>query len=897
MTDLAETLWAAFAAETAEHLAAIEPLLVQLGQQPEPADVAALFRAFHSLKGLANAMGCEAMAEVAHHAESLLGLVRDHGAVADDVVLDVLLEGTDALRSLRDAALARQFLSAPQTLIERLQAAFEHAGGAAPPAAEVTPAATSDAGFGDDPEMLALYCEMLRGQLPALASMLFTGEADRSDLADSLDQLAHGAGVLELEALAGQLETLRAALVAHALPLDAAGQGAIRPLLLDLAERAALLAELSGEDTGAAELKAAVTGTLDPALKPALSAFADAMAAGAPEMRRLADELAPRLAPSEGRLFDLLADVVPRLATGALPPSPALAEAIAAVAAGDGAAEAALLAALGAPAAGPLRGPLFDALTSEQRRDADAALAAGQHAYAVTLFLEDTPVVAGKLLAWLQAIGTMPTNRSVFVSGAAWFEILLLTPLAADALLSGLLQHDPDYACLRALRELRPEGDVTIPLDGGAPASAAPQPAAPGGELRVQGAVVDRLMDAIADMRRQIASLGTQLAESGAQDSLARLARSVPVAGAILDAARAERRAALEQLDGLRGQLLRLYAAALEIRIVPIEGALARLPRIVRALAREQGKEIELVLEGREVRVDKTVVDRITEPLMHMVRNAVDHGIEPPEEREAAGKPRRARLTLSAAQAGEQVLVRVADDGRGLDRSRILLRAVERGLVAAEDAPSWTDEAVHRLIFVPGFSTAATVTETSGRGVGMDVVLTEVQRLGGEIETQSSPGQGARFTLRLPLTAATQMAVVVRAGGQSLAVPERSVSLVAEVERETLPMLDGRPCFAVRGEEVPVIGLAALLWPSDRAGRMPGPARLLVVTHEDASVALEVDQVLRRQDLLLLRLHPALAACPGVAGAAVLGDGEVVLLLDPAHLVAAAHATAWRLAS
>lgn len=356
------------------------------------------------------------------------------------------------------------------------------------------------------------------------------------------------------------------------------------------------------------------------------------------------------------------------------------------------------------------------------------------------------------------------------------------------------------------------------------------------------------------------------------------------------------------KLDMLRkglSQLARntreLQESVMQIRMLPISFAFNRFPRLVHDLSRKLGKSVEIKLSGENTELDKTVLEKISDPLVHLVRNALDHGLETPEQRVAKGKPPGGTIELSAFHEGGSIVIEVSDDGAGLNRPRILQKARERNLIAQDQ--DLTDEQIDNLIFMAGFSTAEQISDVSGRGVGMDVVLTEVQRLGGEIETQSSPGHGARFTLRLPLTAATQMAVVVRAGGQSLAVPERSVSLVAEVERETLPMLDGRPCFAVRGEEVPVIGLAALLWPSDRAGRMPGPARLLVVTHEDASVALEVDQVLRRQDLLLLRLHPALAACPGVAGAAVLGDGEVVLLLDPAHLVAAAHATAWRLAS
>jgi two-component system chemotaxis sensor kinase CheA len=238
--------------------------------------------------------------------------------------------------------------------------------------------------------------------------------------------------------------------------------------------------------------------------------------------------------------------------------------------------------------------------------------------------------------------------------------------------------------------------------------------------------------------------------------------------------------------------------------------------------------------------------------------------------------------------------VTITDDGRGLNRKRILARAVERGLVSADEASNLTADAVHRLILAPGFSTAAALTETSGRGVGMDVALTEVQRLGGELDIATTPGLGTWFTMRLPLTAAIQTAVLVQAADQILAVPERAIEAVAELARAELADMDGRPAYLLHGQPVPVLSLASLLWPDDPVAPASVRAQLVIINHEGELVALEVDQVLRRQELLLLRLHPVLAACAYVGGALVLSDGKVALLLDAEGLVAAGREISWQ---
>ena len=315
----------------------------------------------------------------------------------------------------------------------------------------------------------------------------------------------------------------------------------------------------------------------------------------------------------------------------------------------------------------------------------------------------------------------------------------------------------------------------------------------------------------------------------------------------------------------------------------------------MRALAQEQGKNVRLVLEGRGVQVDKSTVELLVDPLMHMVRNAVDHGIGTPEERTRTGKPAQATVTMAALQHGGEIQVRVSDDGRGLNAAAILDKAVSRGLITAAEAPRLKPHDIYRFIFGAGFSTAAKVTETSGRGVGMDVVLTTVQQLGGDIDIETELGAGTTFTLRLPLSAAMQASLLVRINGQTFGIAERLISSVLEVPEGEMLETSGQAMIRYKGAALPVYRLADLLWHGAATAPADQPFRsIVVISNGRETIGLEVDHVRRRVELFLKDLHPLLAACPTVSGAAVLGDGRIVLLLDADELIQLVRSGAWR---
>jgi chemotaxis protein histidine kinase CheA len=287
------------------------------------------------------------------------------------------------------------------------------------------------------------------------------------------------------------------------------------------------------------------------------------------------------------------------------------------------------------------------------------------------------------------------------------------------------------------------------------------------------------------------------------------------------------------------------------------------------------------------VRIDKGMVDVLVEPLMHLVRNAVDHGLEPAAERVAAGKPAQGCLRVTARQQSNTLLLEIADDGRGLDSARLRDRALALGLLDAAAAAAQGERELQQLIFLPGFSTAPRVSGVSGRGVGMDAVKASVTRMGGQIELASTPGQGTVFTLHLPLSAAIQNVVLVAAGTRQFAVPERNVAEVVSLPAAALQTVQGQACCLLRGVTLPLYRLAELL---GDAGGSDASSRLEVVVITDGvhRIGLVVGQVLGRPEVYLRELHPDLARLPGVGGASILGDGRVVIIVDCEKLFALA---------
>ena len=327
-----------------------------------------------------------------------------------------------------------------------------------------------------------------------------------------------------------------------------------------------------------------------------------------------------------------------------------------------------------------------------------------------------------------------------------------------------------------------------------------------------------------------------------------------------------------------------LQESAMAIRMLPMSFVFNRFPRMVRDLAAKLGKDIELFTEGEGTELDKGLIERISDPLNHLVRNSVDHGIELPDARAAAGKPRKGTVRLGAGHRGGHIVITIADDGKGLDRARILAKARERGLPASE---SMSDSEVWQMIFEPGFSTAEVVTDVSGRGVGMDVVKRNIQALGGSVELDSSPGIGARVTVKLPLTLAIMDGMSVRVGDEVYILPLASVVETLQAAGGQVKSVSGSGrVIEVRAEYLPVSDLRAAFGADDGAGAAASQGGVMVIVEADgAKTALAVDELVGQQQVVVKNLESNYRKVPGVSGATILGDGRVALILDVAALV------------
>jgi two-component system, chemotaxis family, sensor kinase CheA len=329
-----------------------------------------------------------------------------------------------------------------------------------------------------------------------------------------------------------------------------------------------------------------------------------------------------------------------------------------------------------------------------------------------------------------------------------------------------------------------------------------------------------------------------------------------------------------------------IQESIMKVRMIPIGTVFERFPRLIRDLARSRNKEVELIIEGAETDLDKTIVDHIGEPLLHLVRNCIDHGIEDPRTREARGKPRAGTIRLGAFHEGNQIIIEVEDDGAGIDLPKVRERAVRLGLLT--DGEARTERELIQLIFFPGFTTAEHVDDVSGRGVGMDVVKRTILGLKGSFETDSIRGVRTKFTIKLPLTLAIIEALLVRVGSELYAIPLDAVIESQRIDPDELRVLHGGEVITVRGVVIPLIRLADFLGvPSDR--RPSDKVMIVIVGVGGRQIGLVVDGFQGEQEIVIKPLADVVGRIPGISGATILGNGSISLILDVHTLVAAAH--------
>ncbi len=995
--DAYQGLWHEFAVESDEHLARIEPLLVQAEASIDltTADmVATLFRDMHSIKGMASALALRGMERLAHHAEHLLGQVREGRCPLESSLVSVLLEAFDELKRLRAIAVATQ---ADAPVAEAVMARIDSVRGLLegrlplPPASFAAPLPVSEATAGDDPpplhpdrEALARYVAALRPELPHLAHLIgpeLESPAVRATIRAALHVIRCGA-----EALAFPQMIRTAVALADLIPAEGHLDYGRREQAIDglaqLRREVATLEQATGDDGGGQALDDSLNAALSldytarrRVLLDILKGFERnpaSLIAGSEEIIQaaaLAGDIYNHFSflynANAGHLLLMIENVLDHAAHGHLALTPdllalvhrtlihlapkqgqPLADSDAIAAEAIAAFEAAIST---ATATTPLVAPdgsedwqaeddqlfatlavtpdLLDRLTPAQRHDiADQVRTGVWRLWEILAALEEAEDKAARFAAWLEDATHPLTSCAVVGSPLLSFRFLVLTAVDDTAVLAALAGIDPDGRMLTARRcgappappptqaptsepEEAPKHLDTSPLPPPPIEAPRPKSSAPirhmvipdiGNVLRVPGEVVDHFLSTIGETVMAAALTDDAVwgeDHRGRQTlDLKRLVRSMRAHGGAdpghLDAlqryaaAQDSRNRALRRTrDRLAVTLGRLQEAALELRVVPVESVLSRLPRLARDLAASHGKHVRLDVDGGDVRIDKGMVDQLLDPLIHMVRNAIDHGIESPDERRAAGKPAVATLSVRADQRENRVSIEVSDDGRGLNAEAIRARAVERRLVGEVTSRLMREPDLFRLILLPGFSTTDTITEISGRGVGMDVVHTSVTRLGGVIDIRSRLGYGTTFILRLPLSAAIQDVLLVEADGQLHALPMRHLLELGSVGPGDIQVVHGQPVMMRHGAPLPLHRLTSLLKGGTNNGGPPVPELPIVVLGlGQRRLGVQVDRVVRRQELFVRDIHPRIAAIPGIGGAAVLSDGRVALIIDGSDL-------------
>jgi two-component system chemotaxis sensor kinase CheA len=482
--------------------------------------------------------------------------------------------------------------------------------------------------------------------------------------------------------------------------------------------------------------------------------------------------------------------------------------------------------------------------------------------------LEGFDVALGKLSELLKGVGevisTLPSSEAGV--GGISFDLLLASEQTEEQLRGAVAGLGP----YRVQRIGNRRGAVVAPPVP-EPARkveeepAAPQPASVAETVRVDIEKLDRLMNVVGEM-------------TVAKNAISRLADTLRS-----DMQRSTMALEISKLVGvLERKIDELQNGIMEVRMVPLAQAFDRLGRMARKISRELGKEVEFVVRGEETELDKLLMEQLTDPLVHLVRNAVDHGIEAAEVREKAGKPRSGRLTVTAAPRGHHVLIVVEDDGQGLDEVNIRRIALERGIIPEERVGTLSRRELWNLIFLPGFSTRRETTDLSGRGVGLDVVKTNIARLSGMIEIDSTLGRGTRFALTVPITLAVIQSLIIRVRGRTFTLPLSSVMEVLSYEESLVRTVEGHQVFETRRGAVPLIRLGDLF-------AMPGEDNprgyVALVGVATNRVGIVVDELVGQQDIVIKPLGKLLKGLRGIAGATELGEQATVLVLDVGGLV------------
>ncbi len=929
-----------FIIESKEHLETIEPNLLELEKAPDNLNLLnEIFRPMHSLKGASGFLGLNRINLLAHRSENILDELRKGTMVVTSEIMDVILASTDALRQMIDNLEATN--SEGDVVIEHIIAQIDAlmAGQTVPPLGAASPSEPAPASpeipaeaVEEHPKEDAVSSrtaasipsqEPVRSERNGMSTVDWIEMLPRKDtvtltsfgeghLKDFIDEARENtenlnSGLLELERNPGENKELVNDLFRYFHNLK--GNSGI----IDYKELNGLTHEAETLLNRARQGELAVTHEL----VDLLLVVVDVM-----------DALIGVIDPASGSAspFDageLLAQLQQAVAGGpiALPPS------LRSVPESSPAPEAEPLQAAGADRNEDDLDMFRTAVRQQQAiikealsvLDKDSSQKEKQDAlYRCLVAIQNSAAFMGfdqlKIYAERTA-GLVDQARKSDMDFSLMLDLLRQEISIIDDMVESVLKAPaPEAASAAPEPPAAPEAPVVHkepaapappapkePVAPAAPASAAPAPvaakrvapspapaaqaapaqprpasasaAAPANKsasssIRVDHEKLDHLMNLIGELlinRNRYAMIAKTLETSpAAQVDVAQVAQDI-----------SETTYAMARVSD------ELQDTIMKVRMVPVSSVFSRFPRLVRDLSRKSGKEVELILEGEETELDKSVVEVINDPLMHLIRNSVDHGIESAEARIAAGKPELGKVWLRAYHKGNSVAIEIEDDGKGIDPEKMREVAVRKGIITPEEAKNLDDREAIDLIFAPGFSSAEKITDISGRGVGMDVVRTNIKNLKGSVSTSSRLGKGTRFTLSLPLTLAIIEALMIKMGEQVYAIPLDAVATTTKLESVRLTDVKGRKAVTMRGEVLGIVDLGELLNLHPHQQELPEVLSVVIIQDNDRRLGLVVDHLLDRQEIVIKSLGTYLSDVRGLSGASIMGDGSVVLILDP----------------
>lgn len=528
---------------------------------------------------------------------------------------------------------------------------------------------------------------------------------------------------------------------------------------------------------------------------------------------------------------------------------------------------------------GPLLGPPI--LSEESRERLKTLLGAGQKAYEVRASLNpQTPFAAVRCFQVIEALSNVgevlassPTQEDVEAERVGFdIRVVLVTQQEQDTLRTAAeAVDDVESVEIVAYLYLDPAEDDARPSveqTTSNTSSASQQQAKKSQTVRIDVERLDHLMNMVGELiidRTRMVQIGSALKSRYREDDL------VEALG--------------KTSDHIVKVVDELQETTMKVRMLPIGTVFSGFPRLVRDLAQRVNKKVNFVLEGQETEIDRTVIDRIRDPLVHLLRNCVDHGIETPSQRKAAAKPEAGLVQLSAYHEQGHIVITVQDDGRGIDTHKVKDSAVKKGLLSAEAASRLSEAEALELIFIPGSSTAEKTTDVSGRGVGMDIVKSNIEAINGLVSVDTTVGEGTNFTLRLPLTLATLRALLVSVNETLYAVPLVYVLETVVRDQSEISTVGGKEIIRLRGNIVPVVWLSAVLGTGSSMPTNLGKVSIVVVRFRERLFGLAVESLAELQEIVVKSLGEYIGNVKGVAGASILGDGQVVLILDVATLI------------